>query len=164
MAISATAGFFVFDATISGFLTSSATAIGGPAIEVVLLWMSSHGWDSGYHYSDTGETGYLPLWACAVYYLGGPANGNLARWIWNSLTENEMENKPNPCPVCNDTRRVMCPNCDGLGTYTAIGGMDVGCTSCNGRGYVICRNCFAQYDEDPYDIEAIREVMSRMPD
>ena len=164
MAFIANIGFFAFDATKAGFLTSIATAIGGPVIEVVLLWSSTHGWDSGYHYNDTGETGYLPLWACAVYYLGGPANGNLALWIWNILSQEDKVNKQDPCPVCYDTRRVSCPNCDGVGKYTAIGGIDVDCTSCNGRGFVICRNCFDQYDDDPYDIAAIREVISRMPD
>mmetsp|Transcript_9097 Transcript_9097/g.21648 ORF Transcript_9097/g.21648 Transcript_9097/m.21648 type:complete len:295 (-) Transcript_9097:31-915(-) len=164
MSLVATIGFFALDGTMAGFLTSSATAIGGPAIEVVLLWLSSHGWDSGYHYNDTGETGYLPLWACAVYFLGGPANGNLARFFWNLLTEEQVAKKAEPCPVCNDTRRVLCPNCDGVGAYEAMGGTTVNCTSCNGRGFVICRACFDQYDEDPYDIAAIREVVSKMPD
>jgi len=164
MGLVAGVGFFAFDATVAGFLTSSATAIGGPIIEIALLWISSHGWESGYHYNDTGETGYLPLWTCAVYYLGGPANGNLARWIWNSLSQKKVEREADPCLVCNDTRRVSCPNCDGVGKYLAMGEVFVDCTCCNGRGFVICRNCFDQYDEDPYDIETIREVVSRMPD
>lgn len=93
------------------------------------------------------------------------ANSNLARWFWNLLTETEKkDDNPEPCQVCGGTRRVPCPNCDGVGRYVAMGGTTVDCTSCNGRGFVICRTCFDQYDEDPYDIEAIRELMSRMPD
>ena len=40
----------------------------------------------------------------------------------------------------------------------------VTCPACKGRGLVICRDCFSLYDEDPADIEAIREKMRRMPD
>ena len=124
------------------------------------------------------ETGFFPLWIIPVYFFGGPANGNLARSFWNALssssssdsttTTNVMNAKTtkeqDPCNVCNDTRRVPCPNCDGVGTYVAMGGRTVKCTSCNARGFVICRNCFDRYDEDPYDIDAIREMMNRMPD
>lgn len=56
-------------------------------------------------------------------------------------------------------------NCsDGVGTYQAMGGRIVKCTSCQGRGFVVCRTCFDYYDEDPNDIEAIRDLMARMPD
>ena len=58
----------------------------------------------------------------------------------------------------------MCPNCDGIGEYAAMGGQSVTCASCKGRGYVICRACFDRYDEDPNDIEGIRDLISRMPD
>ena len=45
-----------------------------------------------------------------------------------------------------------------------MGGSSVKCTSCAGRGFVICRACFSNYNEDPNDIESIRELMARMPD
>lgn len=53
---------------------------------------------------------------------------------------------------------------DGVGTYVAMGGRTITCTSCRGRGFVVCRSCFSKYDEDPNDLEAIRELMSRFPD
>lgn len=164
MSLIAAIGFVVFDGTMTGFIASTATGVGGPVIEVGLLWLASHGYlAGGYHYNDPGETGFFPLWIIPVYFLGGPANGNLARWVWNSLTKKkEIEKKA--CQVCNDTRRDVCPNCGGIGTYVAMGGRSVNCTSCKGRGYCMCRACFGRYDEDPYDIDAIRDVMSRMPD
>jgi hypothetical protein len=99
-------------------------------------------------------------------------SGNLARGFWKLLSETSNEKvreeatpstKPG-CDVCNDTRCVDCPNCDGLGMYVAMGGRSIKCTSCSGRGFVICRSCFSRYDEDPNDIESIRDLMSRMPD
>jgi hypothetical protein len=170
MSTVAALGFWVLDGTTAGLITSAATGIGGPMIEVVLIWCTANGIVSGgYHYNDLGETGFFPLWIMPVYFLGGPANGNLARGFWNWLSkESEESLKPEkvqePCPDCNDTRRVPCPNCDGVGTYLAMGNRITQCTSCRGRGYVMCRACFDRYDEDPYDIDAIREKMSRMPD
>lgn len=43
--------FYTLDGTLSGFLTSSATAVGGPLIEVGLLSFLKEG---GYHYTDSG--------------------------------------------------------------------------------------------------------------
>lgn len=172
MSVVAAIGFWVLDGTTAGFLTSAATGLGGPLIEVGLIWCSLHGYlAGGYHYNDLGETGFFPLWILPVYFLGGPANGNLARGYWNWLSRDDAhvveENAAavqEPCSVCNDTRTVPCPNCDGIGTYVAMGGRSVQCSSCRGRGFVICRECFDRYDEDPYDIDAIREKVSRMPD
>ena len=176
MSVIASIGFLVFDRSMSGLITSAATALGGPLIEAGLIWSTVHGYfPGGYHYNDLGETGFFPLWIIPVYFLGGPANGNLARSFWNALTSSsttpssdltngDSATNQEPCSVCNDTRRVPCPNCDGIGTYVAMGGRTVKCTSCNARGFVICRNCFDRYDEDPYDIDAIREMMNRMPD
>jgi hypothetical protein len=169
----AAAGFVALDQSFAGFLTSTATALGGPLIEAGLLSMSRDGnmFGYGYHYSDLGETGFFPLWILPVYFLGGPAVGNLARGIWQALgkelpvTEtNDEPIEPPGCLVCKDTRRVPCPNCEGIGNYVAMGGRTVVCTSCRGRGFVICRACFDCYGEDPNDIEAIRELVSRMPD
>ena len=170
MSVVAAFGFLTLDSTLAGFLASAATAVSGPLIEVGLLSLSkSEILTSGYRYTDLGETGFFPLWIVPVYFLGGPAVGLLARGIWNALgsqTQGAAEKpKPTPgCDECGDTRRVPCPNCDGGGTYTAMGGRVVKCTSCRGRGFVICRNCFSYYDEDPNDIEGIRDLMSRMPD
>lgn len=171
MSILAAIGFWVLDGTLAGLATSAATGIGGPLIEVGLIWCTTQGiLPGGYHYTDPGETGFFPLWILPVYFLGGPANGNLARGFWNWLSQLEgkalsaPESSKQPCPVCNDTRRVPCPNCDGVGSYLATAGRETTCTSCRGRGFVMCRACFDRYDEDPYDIEAIRDKMSRMPD
>ena len=171
MSVAAAIGFVALDSTLAGFIASASTAVSGPLIEVGLISLSRSGiLASGYQYTDLGETGFFPLWIAPVYFLGGPAVGLLARGIWNSLeTKNESikdtAKKPLPgCQECNDTRRVPCPNCDGIGTYTAMGGRTVKCTSCRGRGFVVCRSCFSHYDEDPSDIEAIRDLMSRMPD
>lgn len=172
-AIAAT-GFLLLDGSEAGLLTSLATCIGGPLIEVGLITATTEGILSGgggYHYADLGETGFFPLWIVPVYFLGGPANGNLARGFWNALSvprpdsvEAKQSDKLGPCPVCQGTRRTVCPNCDGVGTYTAMGGRTVRCTSCSARGFTMCRYCFDRYDEDPYDIDSIREVMNRMPD
>jgi hypothetical protein len=169
----AAAGFALLDQSFAGFLTSTATALGGPLIEVGLLSLSRDGnmFGYGYHYSDLGETGFFPLWILPVYFLGGPAVGNLARGIWQALgkviqvadTKDEALEPPG-CPVCKDTRQVPCPNCEGIGNYVVMGGKSIVCTSCRGRGFVICRACFDYYGEDPSDIEAIRELVSRMPD
>jgi len=90
MSILALGGFQAFDQTKSGLITSFATALGGPMIEVGLIsffqWTSiSSLSDWGYHYMDSGELGFFPLWIIPVYFLGGPAVGNLARGIWNQL-------------------------------------------------------------------------------
>ncbi|GKY92165.1 hypothetical protein MPSEU_000187800 [Mayamaea pseudoterrestris] len=174
MSMLAAIGFVTLDKTLSGFIANASTAIGGPLIEVALLSLAQNGGmgEYGYHYNDPGETGFFPLWISPVYFLGGPAVGNLARGVWNALdgkvvaavASNAAPMDESPCNVCGDSRQVPCPNCDGVGTYTAMGNRVTTCTSCRGRGFVICRACFGRYGEDPYDINAIRELMSRMPD
>jgi hypothetical protein len=169
MSIYAAICFYSLDGTFPGLLASVATATGGPLIEVGLL---SSLQQSGYHYTDSGEFGFFPLWIIPVYFLGGPAVGNLARGFWRVLSRNaESIEKPSTstipkpppgCPVCNDSRCVPCPNCDG-GYYTTYG-RRVKCNACKGRGLVICRACFDYYGEDPTDIEEIRRIMSRNPD
>ena len=121
MSISALIGFVVLDRTRSGFITSMATALGGPLIEVGLITLSRHDalfHGMGYHYTDLGETGYFPLWIVPIYFLGGPANGNLARGYWalfsssssvDSKTITTTQNE-SPCSNCNDTRCSPCPN------------------------------------------------------
>jgi hypothetical protein len=156
--------------TVSGFITSTATALGGPLIEVGLISSLPDSW--AYHYSDAGETGFFPLWIIPVYFLGGPANGNLARGFWDALSEKSkdvttfgmlLENKDQvPCSHCNGTRAFPCPNCDD-GTYVTYGER-VMCKACRGKGRVICRECFSRYGDDPSDIENIRRIMDQIPD
>jgi hypothetical protein len=122
MSIAAASGFLALDNTFAGFLTSAATALGGPLIEVGLLTLSKHDvffHGTGYHYTDLGETGFFPLWIVPVYFLGGPANGNLARGYWTALGRasnvqvddaQSAPKEPPGCCLCNDTRRVPCPN------------------------------------------------------
>ncbi len=164
MTVLAAGGFYLLDGTLSGLFTSSATAIGGPLIEVGLISSLPDSW--AYHYNDAGETGFFPLWIIPVYFLGGPANGNLARGIWDALSNQagyvQNEIKQVPCSSCNGTRAVKCPNCDD-GTYVTYGERVV-CKACRGKGRVICRECFSQYDDDPSDIENIRRIMDQIPD
>ena len=169
MSVLAAGGFYLLDGTISGLFTSAATAVGGPLIEVGLISSLPDSW--GYHYNDAGETGFFPLWIIPVYFLGGPANGNLARGFWDALSKQsddvgtsgvQAEFKQVPCSSCNGTRAVKCPNCDD-GTYITYGERVV-CKACRGKGRVICRECFGQYDDDPSDIENIRRIMDQIPD
>mmetsp|Transcript_34009 Transcript_34009/g.65303 ORF Transcript_34009/g.65303 Transcript_34009/m.65303 type:complete len:417 (+) Transcript_34009:95-1345(+) len=181
MSILAAGGFIALDGTTSGLITSAATAVGGPLIEVglisILPTLGENGGAWAYHYNDAGETGFFPLWIVPVYFLGGPANGNLARVFWNALGEGigndsatlgdddallpSIPKKVVPCSECQDTRAVPCPNCDD-GTYVTYG-QRVVCKACRGKGLVICRACFSQYDT-PNDIESIREVVDKIPD
>ncbi|KAL7472533.1 hypothetical protein ACHAXS_012893 [Conticribra weissflogii] len=181
MSVLAAGGFLALDGTTSGLITSAATAIGGPLIEVGLISiLPTLGDNEGawaYHYNDAGETGFFPLWIVPVYFLGGPANGNLARAFWNALGEESYNASSTlgdddallppapkivaPCSECQGTRAVPCPNCDD-GTYVTYG-QRVVCKACRGKGLVICRACFDQYDT-PNDIESIREVMDKIPD
>ena len=166
MSALAAAGFVALDGTLSGIIVSAATAIGGPLIEIGLI--SNLLEPFGYHYNDSGETGFFPLWIIPVYFLGGPANGNLARSFWNVLG-NEQSNKfisdetiqtNVPCAMCSGTRLVPCPNCDD-GTYVTYN-RKVVCKPCRGKGVVICRNCFAKYEDDPNDIEGIRKLVDEL--
>jgi len=112
---------------------------------------------------------------CSGLFLGGPANGNLARGVWKGLGQvvgggasegvgSSTEEQPKRgCTSCNDSRAVPCPNCDGVGYYMTYGS-EVKCNCCKGRGLVICRDCFGWYNEDPNDIGSIRDFMSRLPD
>lgn len=180
MSALAAGGFLALDGTLSGFITSAATAIGGPLIEVGLISTLPGSW--AYHYNDAGETGFFPLWIVPVYFLGGPANGNLARSFWNALGKDDSavsesstmgvvvgdaELLPSirtgiQCSVCQGTRAVPCPNCDD-GTYRTYG-QQVVCKGCRGKGRVICRSCFSEYGDDPNDIQGIRRLMDQMPD
>lgn len=122
MSLLAAIGFWILDGSMAGFVVSAMTALGGPAIEVALLTITSNFDFAGYHYTDPGETGYFPLWILPVYFFGGPANGNLAKGYWNYLSTRSnnvvLDDKgtrmkpiiPPGCPECNDTRCIPCPN------------------------------------------------------
>jgi hypothetical protein len=129
MSVVAAVGFWTLDGSMTGLLVSTLTALGGPAIEVGLLSLASRLPTvdfAGYHYTDLGESGYFPLWIIPVYFLGGPANGNLAKGFWYYLkpaavaiaavtdrtTREDGPRDPQlpACPQCNDTRCVPCPN------------------------------------------------------
>jgi hypothetical protein len=86
MTLYAIVGYLILDRTYSGMITSIATAFGGPLIELFLIHYG-HDYLWGYEYTDGGETGYFPLWILPVYFLGGPAVGNLARGIWRVLDD-----------------------------------------------------------------------------
>ena len=164
MTITAAAGFVVLDLTEAGLWTSLATAVGGPLIETGLITLLVG--KGGYHYTDGGETGFFPLWIVPVYFLGGPAVGNLSRGFWNALSPEENDVAPLkliPCKSCKGSRCIGCPNCDAQGYYMSYG-RKVACPACRSRGLVICRECFNKYGEDPNDIEAIRFIMEKMPD
>ena len=164
MSALATGGFIALDGTISGLITSAATAIGGPLIEVGLISLLPE--PLGYHYNDPGETGVFPLWIVPVYFLGGPANGNLARSFWqllsdqNKVTLNDFRQTEVICGECKGTRLVPCPNCDD-GTYVTYNRRVV-CKACRGKGVVVCRNCFSEYGEDPNDLESIRQLVDKL--
>jgi len=76
LALLAVAGFAAFDGTKAGLLVSLATAVGGPAIEIGLV----NGFDM-YHYTAADFYG-IDSWIPWVYFLGGPAVGNLSRALW----------------------------------------------------------------------------------
>lgn len=140
-----------------------------PLIEVGLISFLPDSW--AYHYNDAGETIYFPLWIVPVYFLGGPANGNLARAIRNVMGKERNNDSPALpkysqkkilCLECNSTRAISCPNCDD-GTYVTYGKRVI-CKACRGKGRVICRTCFSQYGNDPNDIESVRQLMDKIPD
>ena len=86
MSVLATAGYGLLDGTVAGGITSAATAVGGPLIEMGLIGnLNTLVAGSGYQYTDLGETGFFPLWIAPIYFLGGPAVGNLARGVMAAL-------------------------------------------------------------------------------
>ncbi|GMH68213.1 hypothetical protein TrST_g5428 [Triparma strigata] len=154
MSLMALLGFAVFDRTLVGFLTSLATAIGGPLIEIFLL-STFH--DYNYNLPDFGD---IPAWIIPVYFLGGPANGNLARSGLNYLKG--LDESTKVCPACQNSRVSPCTNCDALGYYESYG-RSVKCNCCKGSGQIVCRECFESLGIENTP-EAVREFMSSRPD
>jgi len=75
LALSAIVGFILFDGSRAGFVASLATALGGPGIEIGIIALTH-----AYFYSNADFLG-LVSWIPWVYFLGGPAVGNLARLL-----------------------------------------------------------------------------------
>ena len=112
LTVLAAAGFYVFDFTLTGFVVSLLTAIGGPAIEVGLIHYTHQ-----YSYLDPDFLN-IPLWIAPVYFLGGAANGGLIRsFRGHNDDDNKSTPAQEPCSACNDSRVNECPNCDAIGYY-----------------------------------------------
>mmetsp|Transcript_6156 Transcript_6156/g.18599 ORF Transcript_6156/g.18599 Transcript_6156/m.18599 type:complete len:259 (+) Transcript_6156:84-860(+) len=73
MSITATAIWYAFDASVAGAILGGLTAVGGPAIELVLINIFGL-----YSYANPDWAG-IPLWILPIYFAGGPAVGNLSR-------------------------------------------------------------------------------------
>lgn len=121
---------------------------------------------SGALYSSCNFVGSRPLWSNenkrsgAVVLQGQSDREDIWSQIYDMITG--AETREEPCAKCMGSETVTCPNCDELtlGYYKADIGSLVKCSCCNGRGFVICRDCFRG---DPYDIEAIRAKLDRKP-
>lgn len=79
LSIIAFIGFYIFDKSKSGVLLAVATAITGPVVEISLINFTHI-----YSYTHTDGLG-ICTWIPAVYFLGGPAVGNLARRIYKDF-------------------------------------------------------------------------------
>mmetsp|Transcript_38074 Transcript_38074/g.50166 ORF Transcript_38074/g.50166 Transcript_38074/m.50166 type:complete len:317 (+) Transcript_38074:43-993(+) len=78
LAILAAIGFMAFDFSLAGFLISFLTAIGGPLIEIALI--NQFGLYDYTHADFYGIDSWIP-W---VYFMGGPAVGNLSRIVFQN--------------------------------------------------------------------------------
>lgn len=81
--VTALAHWRFFDGTKAGIIVAALTALGGPAIEVLLL--NFPGWDL-YAYAAPDLFG-IPTWIAPVYWCGAPAVGNLARFVRQSILQ-----------------------------------------------------------------------------
>lgn len=80
-------GFWAFDRTKSGAIVSLMTAVLGPLIELALVNFTDQ-----YTYANADFFG-IDSWIPVVYFLGGPAVGNLARAFSNTFEQLEPEAK-----------------------------------------------------------------------
>lgn len=78
--------FALVDGTAPGLLVAAATALGGPAVELLLI-KSLH----LYRYADESFAGAFPAWIAAVYFAGGPAVGALGRRVRAELVRKKDE-------------------------------------------------------------------------
>lgn len=101
-----------------------------------------------------------------VYFLGGPAVGNLSRGVQGYLElrgGDWGDGGDLVCETCQNSRVQPCYNCDGLGYYDSYGSQTK-CKACNSSGQIICRTCFDKSGIDPYDFEGVRSFMKRRTD
>jgi hypothetical protein len=68
----AVAGYVFFDSTKAGLVLAIATAISGPVAEIALT-------STGLYQYTHADLLKITSWICPIYFLGGPAVGNLAR-------------------------------------------------------------------------------------
>lgn len=73
----AVAGYAIFDGTRAGLVLAVATAISGPVAEIVLT-------SGGLYQYTHADVLKIASWIPPVYFLGGPAVGNLARALYAS--------------------------------------------------------------------------------
>lgn len=72
-------GYVGLDGTVSGLAASTATALSGPVIELGITAFGLYSYlDADLFVAD----GAISSWIPQVYFLGGPAVGNLARALW----------------------------------------------------------------------------------
>jgi hypothetical protein len=78
LSLLAITGFLFFDGSVSGLALALATAVAGPLAETTLINLGL------YNYSHPDVLNFAS-WIPAVYFLGGPAVGNLTRYIYKSV-------------------------------------------------------------------------------
>ena len=78
LSIIAIAGFIYFDGSVSGLVLAIVTAISGPVAEIFLINQGLY----DYAHADILN---IASWIPAVYFLGGPAVGNLTRFCYYSM-------------------------------------------------------------------------------
>jgi hypothetical protein len=84
----AIAGFVYFDSSYAGLLLAIVTAISGPVAEIILVKLGA------YDYTHNDVFG-IDSWIPSVYFLGGPAVGNLARAIQYEFISREPQQEKN---------------------------------------------------------------------
>jgi len=81
----AIAGFLLFDGSVSGLALALSTAVAGPVAEIILIKLDLY----NYTHADVLN---IASWIPSVYFLGGPAVGNLTRYCYGSLrAKSEIE-------------------------------------------------------------------------
>jgi len=90
LATLAVVGFAYFDRTLSGFVLALATAVAGPLAEVFLVNTLQL-----YTYTHADILGVCS-WIPSVYFLGGPAVGNLSRALYQKFLPLPLPTAPAP--------------------------------------------------------------------
>jgi hypothetical protein len=77
-------GWWVFDRTKANFLLGLATALSGPVAELILI--------NQFHLYSYTHADFFGIcsWIPWVYFLGGPAVGNLARGVYSRLSKQQL--------------------------------------------------------------------------